>query len=171
MSREHDSRSRGRQPGGAGEAGGAQTDPRMLQVQQLVQAARAFNRHHQDKAAEFTNLTGIDPANFRAVRAWQLAHGQRGDGKIGPATLKAAHAEKGAGDEQPENAGSESATSASAQSATPKDAAGAEHGHGHANQGGHGPTAEKIAFGEDEGSTVEGDNDTSVGGAVLRLPC
>lgn len=172
MSREHDSGSRGRQPPGGGEDQAAQTDPRMMQVQQLVQAARMYNRQHPDKAAEFTKLTGIDPANFRAVRAWQLAHGQRGDGKIGPATLKAAHAEKGPAEKQPDSgdgsAGGEGDPSA-------KD--GAEEGGGQpkhassaAGKGGHGKGAKKITFGEDEGSTVEGDNDTSVGGEILENP-
>ncbi len=170
MSREHDSGSRGHQPPGGDEAQAAQSDPRMVQVQQLVQAARVYNRQHPEKASEFTELTGIDPANFRAVRSWQLAHGQRGDGKIGPGTLKAARSEKGDGEQRPDKADGEGAADGSG-TARDDGREDAQAGHpSRANKGGHGARVKTIAFGEDEGLTVEGDNDTSIGGEVLENP-
>src|SRR5437879_2317739 len=56
------------------------------------QAATHYNRKHPEVASEFKSLTGVDPTNYEAVKAWQLAHKLPGDGKIGPATLKAAKA-------------------------------------------------------------------------------
>lgn len=53
-------------------------------------AAATFNRKHPEVAAEFTKLTGVDASDYKAVKAWQLAHNLPGDGKIGPATMKAA---------------------------------------------------------------------------------
>jgi hypothetical protein len=74
-----------------------QGDPRQQQALQLARAARRWNEQHADLAAQFQALTGIDPNDFRAVRGWQLAHGLRGDGKIGPKTIEAA--KDGAGDD------------------------------------------------------------------------
>lgn len=80
----------------AGQEAPANADPQRQHVQMLIRAARRFNEAHADLASEFATLTGIDPKDFRAVRAWQLKHKQRGDGKIGPATLKAAKEQAGA---------------------------------------------------------------------------
>jgi hypothetical protein len=173
MSREHDSGSRGRQPTGSDAGQAAQNDPRMMQVQQLVQAARVYNRQHPDKAAEFSKLTGIDPANFRAVRAWQLAHGQRGDGRIGSATLKAAQAEKEPAEKQQESGGDGGTGSEGNPSATKEvgqEGGQPKHASNTVAKRGHSKEAKTITFGQDEGSTVEGDNDTSVGGEILENP-
>lgn len=78
--------------GGGGDDGGAVggIDPRQVHMMRLIRAARQWNAQHAELAAEFQRLTGIDPQAIRAVRAWQLQHNQRGDGKIGKETLQAA---------------------------------------------------------------------------------
>lgn len=58
-------------------------------------AAATFNRKHPELAAEFTKLTGIDAKDYKAVKAWQLAHNLPGDGKIGQKTIDVAKGEAG----------------------------------------------------------------------------
>jgi hypothetical protein len=132
----------------------------------MANAAATYNLAHRELAAEFTKLTGIDAKNFRAVRAWQLKHGLRGDGKIGPETLEAARA--GA---NPEDGGAEEATGGS-ESGAPE-GGGDGKAAGGAKKGGHhhhGGKVEAVTFADDEGSTIEGDSDTSAGGEVLENP-
>lgn len=99
------------------------------------------------------------------MRRWQLAHNLRGDGKIGPATVKAAQA----GTPKQENKEEPDAEATPASGDEPK-AVSHTAGQQERKKGKHHGKVEHVTFGEDEGSTVEGDNDTSVGGEVLENP-
>jgi hypothetical protein len=142
---------------GAGQSGGEEgdkkPDPRKEQALQMARAARAWNEAHSELAAEFQKLTGIDPKDFRAVRAWQLEHGLRGDGKIGEKTLEAAKGgtADGGSEEKPDQAGAAPEGGAkSAKAAGPKNAAakGAEPAE---SDGGDDLAAELVAGGDTEG--------------------
>lgn len=86
-----------------------QQDPRAAKWHALVKAATAWNASHPDLVADFNRLTGGkcsgDKAgvSVRAVRQWQIDHGQTPDGKVGKKSVDAAKKEaKQQGGETPD---------------------------------------------------------------------
>jgi hypothetical protein len=100
--REHKPSGGGRDSNTGSEEDARGPSPARLRALQLSRAATVYNRKHPDQVTDFNKLTGGACAgsqagiSFEKVRAWQLAHGLPGDGKIGPQTLMVASRDGGA---------------------------------------------------------------------------
>jgi hypothetical protein len=141
MTRDYDPKKRPAPAADQGDSGPGGLSPmavRNLRLRRTVHAANAFNESHPDLVAEFLKLTGVQ-RTFQSVKAWQLSHGLKADGKIGPDTVQAARSESGS----PDGAGAQGTESATA---------GADSSSGkHPIK----PTAERMTFSDEEAGSID----------------